>query len=301
MKKFLSVLMPVLFFATLGVYAAPLVSASPEVGLIVGAVIGMISHTLSSHLATYNMLSLNYNNNIAARDTLRKSKEVLFNSMLNKFQDKYPGDPMRAQNECMAWVDNRKWSQSEIRLEVELNTTSSNFLFAVTQQDQNTTGFRFITEQRLDLQDTLVASEHSVFLANPTSRDDVNFDLFSYANAVAFAAADIAPLRGDFFKNGFLYVTADKDVIIPYRGLLSHYNANQTQQTAALGAASPQDEVKGVEDGFITDEPNLYIIGSKGYRPSIILPKALSSLTNEFTRAVLIFRGNLAQNSTVIN
>lgn len=244
-------------------------------------------------------LGLNYTNNIAARDTLRKSKEVLFAAMYDKFVSKY--GPDRAADECMAWVNNRKWSQSEIRLEVELNATSTNFLFGVTTNDQNSTGVIFPTENRLDMQDTLIVSEHAVFLANPASRTDVNFNLFSYANTQAFAAADIAGLTNTFFKNGSLYCTADKDVIIPYRGLIAHYNANETQQTAALGAGSPQDEVHSSEDGFITDEPNWYVIGTKGYKPSIVLKNALPSVTNSFTRAVLILRGNLAQNSTNMN
>lgn len=301
-KKFVLVIMPVLFFATLGAYAAPLLAIDPVISLFVGAGVGL-SLVLANHyvpLTAAGVLSLNYTNNIAARDTLRKSKEVLFNSMLDKFITKY-GDNDSARTECLKWVDNRKWSQSELRLEVELNTTTSNFLFAVTNSDQNTTGVKFNTENRLDQQDTLVCSEYAIFLANPTSRTDTTFDLFSYANAVAFAAADLPSLRGTFFKQGFFYCTADKDVIIPYRGLLAHYNANQIQQTAALGAGSPQDQVRGAEDGFITDEPNMYVIGSKGYKPSIILPTALASLTNTFTRAVLLLRGNLAQNSTSIN
>lgn len=303
MKRFLLAVMPILFFATLSAYAAPVLHVDPVTALAIGASIGVLLNVINYYVpsaAAGGILSLNYNNNIAARDTLRKAKEVLFNSMLDKFITKY-GDNPDARIACQGWVDSRKWSQNEIRLEVELNTTTSNYLFAVTTNDQNTTGVKFITEQRLDLQDTLVASEYAIFLANPSSRDDVTFDLFSYANAVAFAAADLPSLRGTFYKQGYFYCTADKDVIIPYRGLLAHYKANQTQQTAALGAGSPQDQVDGSEDGFITDEPNMYIIGSKGYKPSIILPKALASLTNAFTRAVIIFRGNLAQNSTTIN
>lgn len=300
-NRALSVMLPILFFAVLGLYAAPVLTVDPAIALSIGAGIGILSQ-VANHYLPYmaGMLGLNYTNNTAARETLRKAKDVLYNSMLDKFFDKY-GDNPTARKNCLDWVDNRKWSQSEIRLEVELNTTSSNFLFGVTTLDQNSTGVRFNTENRLDPQDTLIASEHAMYLGNPTSRIDTTYDLFSYANAVAFPAADLPSLRGTFFKQGYLYCTADKDVIIPYRGMLAHYKANQTQQTAALGAGSPQDQVNGSEDGFITDEPNLYVIGSKGYKPSLIMPVALASLTNAFTRAVLIFRGNLAQNSTVIN
>lgn len=299
MKKFLLVALPLLFFSVLGLYAAPLFSISPETALFAGGSVGVgivLIELFAKEQA--ETLSLNYNNNIAARDSLRKAKDVLFNSMWDKFLDKTKGDERAAKMLGEDWVNNRKWSQSEVRLEVELNTQTSNFLFALTNNDQNTNGLIFRTEQRLDSQDTLVASEYGVFLGNPTSRDDTTYDVFSYANIVAFAAADIPGLRGTFFKNGSFYCTADKDVVIPYRGLIAHYKANQTQQTAALGAGSPQDQVDGSEDGYITAEPNFYLIGTKGYRPQIVMKTALTSLTNQFTRAIIIFRGNLAQNST---
>jgi hypothetical protein len=42
------------------------------------------------------------------------------------------------------------------------------------------------------------------------------------------------------------------------------------------------------------------LIGSKNYIPSIILPAALAAVET-VQRAVIIFRGILAQNSTVIS
>jgi hypothetical protein len=87
---------------------------------------------------------------------------------------------------------------------------------------------------------------------------------------------------------------------MPYRGLFNHWYKGQTQQTAALGAASPADQIRGAEDGFITDEPNILLIGSKGYIPQIILPAAIA-LTSTHVRAVLIFKGILAQNSTSVS
>jgi hypothetical protein len=95
-------------------------------------------------------------------------------------------------------------------------------------------------------------------------------------------------------------MNVNNDVVIPYRGLFNHWYKPQTQQTAALGAGSPGDQIRGAEDGMITFEPNAILIGSKGYQPQIVLPAAMASAA-QFLRCILIFRGILAQNSTVVS
>jgi len=74
----------------------------------------------------------------------------------------------------------------------------------------------------------------------------------------------------------------------------------QTQQTDDLGVDSPNDEIRGSEDGFITVEPNIVLIGSKANVITLKLPKALTAV-DAGTRAVLILRGIYAQNSTVVS
>lgn len=220
------------------------------------------------------------------------AKQVLFNAWIGSFN----GDTKA----CWAWVNGRKLSQHEIRLEVELNITNNRFVFGVTTQQANSTNVVFPTENRLTLQDSLVCAEYGIFVAQPTSRTDVAFALQSYGNTQVFAAADAAAIDSTFYSNGYLQTQVNGDVIIPYRGLLNHWYKPETQQTAALGPGSPKDQFRGAEDGFVTQEPNLLLIGSKNYVPEIVLPGAMASAAN-FLRAVLIYRGVLAQNSTVIN
>ena len=55
-----------------------------------------------------------------------------------------------------------------------------------------------------------------------------------------------------------------------------------------------------VRASTLTPTGNLLLIGSKNYQPEIVLPGALASAA-AFLRAVLVYRGVLAQNSTVIN
>lgn len=235
---------------------------------------------------------MNNTNNSSARMSFDIAKQVLFNSWIKSFNNDSKA--------CMDWVNNRKLSQSEIRLEVELNTVNTNFVFGMTPNQTNTTNVQFNTENRLNLQDSLIVSEYGLFVAQPSSRTSTDFTLNTYGNTQVFAAADAAAIDRTFYSNGSFQMNVNNDVIIPYRGLFNHWYIPQTQQTGPLGAASPKSQVRGAEDGFITQEPNVLLIGSKNYVPQVVLKSALASAA-AFERCVLIFRGVLAQNSTVIN
>ncbi len=220
------------------------------------------------------------------------AKKVLFDSWIESFKGDARG--------CWAWVNGRKLSQHEIRLEVGLNINNNRFAFGVTPNQANSTNVIFPTENRLMLQDSLIVSEYGIFVAQPTSNADVTFTLNTYGNTQVFAAADAAALDSTFYSNGYFSTKVNNDVVIPYRGLFNHWYKPQTQQTAALGAGSPKDQLRGAEDGFVTQEPNLLLIGSKNYVPEIVLPGALASAA-AFERVILIYKGVLAQNSTVVN
>lgn len=235
---------------------------------------------------------MNSTNNASARMSFDNARQILYDSWINSFG----GNSAK----CMSWVNSRKLSQSEIRLEVGLNTANNRFAFGMTPNQSSSSNIIFNTENRLNLQDSLIASEYAIYVANPTSVTDTAYELHTYGNDVVFAAATAAALNSTFYSNGNFQTRVNNDVVIPYRGLWNHKYIPQTQQTAAPGPGSPLDQVRGAEDGFVTQEPNLLLIGSKNYVPEIVLPSALASV-DAFTRVVLIYRGVLAQNSTVVN
>ena len=235
---------------------------------------------------------MNNTNNISARATYDQARQVLFDAWIKSFDSNV--------KDCWDWVNSRKFSQSEVRLEVGLNTTNTRFVFGVTPQQANSSNVVFTTERRLDLQNSLVVSEYGIFVAQTSGNTDTTYVLNSYGNTQNFAAADAAALDSTFYNNGYFRTMVNNDVIIPYRGLFNHWYKPQTQQTGPLGAGSPKDQLRGAEDGFITQEPNLLLIGSKNYLPEIVLLSALASAAANI-RAVLIYRGVEAQNSTVIN
>jgi hypothetical protein len=235
---------------------------------------------------------MNNTNNISARASYEKAKAMFFAAWLPSFNGN--------RQQCQDYVDQCKFSQSEVRLETILNATATNFKFALTPNQQNNAGLQFNTENRLKLQDTLCANEYGIYIGQPASNVDTAWQLRTNPNTQDFAAADVTALRTTFYSHGFLRMTCNNDVIIPYRGLVNHLYYPQTQETAPLGAASPNDQFRGAEDGLITDEPNILLIGSKGYEIELILPTAMASAA-AFMRAVIIFKGVLAQNSTPVS
>lgn len=244
-----------------------------------------------------NAFGLNNTNNFSARDSYKIAKDLLYNAFRNDpaFANIH-GDRM-----CRDWVNSRKLSQSEVRLEVELNAVNNSFVFGLTANQQNSSNVIFNTENRLTMQDSLICNEYGMFVGNPSSQVDTTWELKTYGNTQTFPlGTDANLLNTTLYSHGFFRMTCNNDVVMPYRALLNHWYKPETQQTAALGAASPADQIRGAEDGAITDEPNILLIGSKGYIPQIILPAAMA-LTATNIRAVLLFRGILAQNSTSVS
>lgn len=235
---------------------------------------------------------MNNTNNFSARASFEKARQFFINAWLGNFG----GDLQKTAD----YVDGLKLSQNEIRLEVNLTTTNTQFKFGLTPNQQNTTNVQFLTENRLQMQDSFVANEYGIFVAQTTGNNDAAYNLRTYPNTQEFAAADVAALQSTFYSNGGFRMTCNNDVIMPYRGLFNHLYRPQTQQTAALGAGSPADQIRGSEDGMVTLEPNILLIGSKGYVPEIVLPAALASAAANL-RCVLVFRGVLAQNSTSVS
>lgn len=234
---------------------------------------------------------MNNTNNFSARESYNIARDILYNAFRNDF---------KTDIDCWNWVNARKMSQGEIRLEVQLNATNNIFKFALTPNQANTSNVTFNTENRLQLQDTLIASEYGLFVGQPADQTDTDWELKTNGNPVTFGATDGAILNSRFYSHGYFEMKVNNDVILPYRGLSNHLYKGETQQTAALGAGSPADQIRLSEDGYITLEPNMLLIGSKGYVPQIILPEALGG-TFAYTRAVLIFKGILAQNSSSVS
>lgn len=187
-----------------------------------------------------------------------------------------------------------KLTQGSLRFEQPLVVGNTIYTFPVLD---NQAVFSNL-EDRLKLQDSFVVSQIKISTGAPASSTDNTFLPDSYPNPVKYGA-NATPLNA--FWNANLQITVNNDIITPKWDLYRHYNAPETQQTAAVGAGSPQDQDRGAFDGWYAVEPNIVLIGSKDTNLQILLKGAgLSSiLTN--SRAIIQVRGVLAQNSTVVS
>jgi len=194
-------------------------------------------------------------------------------------------------------------SQSYLRLEVALSTSITNYQFSVLVNDvssSNTTSFA--TEQRLNLQDSFVISSLGFFVAAPSSSTAVDFQLATYPNATIFSTTNAASSLFNWY-NSSLTLTVNNRQIVPAYDLYRHYSVPQTQQqTAPYYAANTQafrDQQDGGESAFYPIEPAWVLVGSKQNTLQVQLPSAMAAIQAN-SRAILILRGHLAQNSTPV-
>lgn len=238
---------------------------------------------------------MNSTNNISARESYLNARDMFYTAFRNQFAPGGEGDL-----KCRDFVLGLQLTQGEVRLEVELNATNNIFTFGVTPNQANSSNVVFNTEKRLPLQDSICATEMQILVMKPSSQTSTAAKLRTYGNTVDFTANAAAALDSTFYSHGAFTFKVNNSVKVPYRGLHNFKYIPQTQQTAALAADSPNDQICGATDAIVTVEPNIVLIGSSNNIPQIELPTNLAAVDAN-TRVVLIFKGPYAQNSTVVN
>jgi len=200
-----------------------------------------------------------------------------------------------------AGVDPKKavLSQSYLRLEVAASTTKTNYQFGVLINDQPQGNPIRQTEQRLNLQDAFFVASVQLFVGLASSGTATDFALTSYPSPTVFTATAAAALYNLY--NGYLSLTVNNSVITPSWDLYRHLEINQTQQTVTpIVSGTVLNQISGLTAGSCACEPNWVLIGSKNNTLQINLPAAISTVTST-TVLVLILRGVLAQNCTVVS
>lgn len=194
-------------------------------------------------------------------------------------------------------ADTAVLTQSYLRTEQPLVVGQTNIIFplVVNQQPNG----NFVTQNLLALQDSFVCSQLGVFLFTPANAADTTVPLLSYPNLISFAAAGSAAAAETIYHS-YLTLSVNKQVIVPFWDTYRSRLVNQTQQTAAFGPASPEDQLSGRDDVFYPTEPNWVIIGSRSSILTLIMPNQLAAAQAN-ARIVIMMRGVLAQNSTSVN
>jgi len=231
-------------------------------------------------------------NGILARANFEKAVQLFYNA--------FNRDPMgRVINPNFDPVQAFKLTQSTIRVEQPLVTTSTQYQFPVLVNVNNGSSTQFNTELRLNMQDTFVPTEIFVGVGLPSGATDTSWKLQTYENPAIFTAAASDALL-NLWNGGTMEIKVNKDVKLTNWDIQRHYYAPQTQQTAAPGVGSPVNQYNGADDGFYPMEPYILMIGSQGIQININMQNAISTVDAN-SRMIVMMRGVLAQNSTVVS
>lgn len=184
-------------------------------------------------------------------------------------------------------------SQSYLRLEVALAQGVTNYRFDVLVNENSNGSANFPTVNKLNLQDCFYISQLAFFLYAPASVSDTKAPLLTYPNTTVFGAG-----ASEYYTiyNGYMSLTVNQRVVIPYWNLNRHMVINQTQQTATL-----RDQVNLGQDGFFPVEPNITISGDRKNDLTVTLPAGLGATITANSRLVCVMNGILAQNVTSVN
>lgn len=234
-------------------------------------------------------------NNISARALYDRARQSLIRYWL--------GDAKFAGNEpaVTAYVDSMRLTQSFLRFELPLAVTTTNYVFAVTQQ-QKASAATFNTEKLLELQDSFVVNEVWFGIGLPASATDPTFQPKTFMNSLDANAVAMQ----EWWTSGIFTLQVNNETIIPAWDVARHFYIPQTQFNTFVAAAqtgqasSSQDQKRDAEDGWYPMEPNCLLIGSKNSRPIVTLPLAMTAVTAN-SRCIMRVRGVLAQNSTVVS
>lgn len=188
-------------------------------------------------------------------------------------------------------------SQSYLRLETPLAINQTTFKFDILVNENSNGSASFPTVQKLNLQDSFYVSQMGFFLFNPgATATATTSSLLTYPDTTTAGFGANAPQYYNLY-NGYMQMTINQRVIMPYWNLNRHLKINQTQQNTTSGLLN---QIDGSDDAYFPVEPNLVISGDKKNDLSIVLPNGMTGVTAN-SRAVIIFLGVLAQNVTSVN
>jgi hypothetical protein len=184
-------------------------------------------------------------------------------------------------------------SQSYLRFETFLSTTKTSYDFGVLNNQTPNGIAQAPTENRLALQDAFYISELMVYIATASSPTDSSYRLWTYPDTEFFNNNSLYTLY-----NGQLSLTVNNRQIVPSSDLIKYLQVPQTQNNQSI-----EPYTIAQFDGSFANviEPNLVLIGSKNSLINITLPSALTGMLSPYTKVVIVARGILAQNVTVVS
>lgn len=194
---------------------------------------------------------------------------------------------------------------SDLRLENPIQQSVNYYQFYALQSEQNPlfANGQSNTEIRLNTNDSFWSVLGGLYLGDPSSATDAEYQLYSYPNTTAFSAA--APAYEMFFNNSTFDISINNVQYIQ-KFLTSRFrNVPQTQAGNGFGAAAAtptvasttQDQFDGNESGMTALGSIVEISGQRKIDIKLNVPTGLSVAPNTADRLVFVVRGFLALNA----
>jgi hypothetical protein len=262
--------------------------------ILIACTFSLIAITLPTRKGVLSM------NGIEAREDFTNVVRIFDNAFNPKYViDKTSGKYVVNPSYDALWdaVSAFRLTQQTLRLEQPMVAGSNVYNFPILNNIQNQAQ-QFSTEIRLAQQDTFVPTHIGFFLEYPSGVNDATFQIKTYPSQILSAQ----PVQEQAYYNGVLNIMVNNVQYTSNWDLWRHFVTNQTQQTAALGAGSPEDQLNGSADGWYAMQPFVLMIGSQNIRISVTLPAAgAPTAVTANARLCLMLRGVLGQQSTVVN
>jgi hypothetical protein len=197
----------------------------------------------------------------------------------------------------------RVLSHSTLRSEIKLDSTKSNYVFGINQNDVYNGQVIYNTEIRLQPQDSFYVSAVGYFLRvvkTAGNNTDYRSQLFTHPAGQFYSGSNTN--TWEQLWSGKLSFTVNNIVYNPSWNLQNHYNVPQTQYPV-FGIADPyqqypvNDQRDGSTDGYYPMQPMMLLDGSYNNQVQLTFDDSIADiLGGGELHMVLMLRGILAQN-----
>jgi len=191
-------------------------------------------------------------------------------------------------------------TESQLRLESFVNTTTTRYTFGVLTSDVSpgTTGVN-ATEVRLQTNDNFHIRSIAFYVAFTEASTDTSYRLLSYfSDNVTGSVADTLNYEG-IYNNGLLNINVNQvDVLTNYR-LSKHKLVPQTQRIS-VAVDTAYDQINMQSDGIVNLSPAIMLSGAYTNTITVQLAAAITSaVASNNSRMVVIFDGIRASNAAI--
>jgi len=194
-------------------------------------------------------------------------------------------------------VERAYLTQSKIRSERQLNTTTNNYQFSFLQQDGVPSS---PTEVKLNQAYAALIYELGFFIAEPSSATDNSYGLFTFPDPIVFNATNEAGALNQLYNGSIQLKINGQDILVNYP--MEQFRVVPNRQASVAATTPPPNAVSTEFHGdqvFHPIEPNIVLYGNWKFDFSLVLPGALAAVGAN-TKAIFIAKILLAQNAVLI-